>query len=1132
MPQKDNSKEIFDFDKESWEDLKKQKKFKNNSDVFRKSEELFDEDKIDYPISRQTISNFVNGHVVNDRLIYSLAIVFNVIPSKIIEMRKLKSHSEFPTPDLQSIPLHISINFEFLKSKFQEELKKEAPYYVERTLTSINENRTWTVERILESNRNFIILGEPGIGKTTFIKRLSLNAIERKSTPINIDLRSIDQGFESLKTEVLAEAYEKFNVSEEYFPKIDFVFLFDHLEQTTSHIEKNINRLKAERILDHRQDQFIVCCRINSDSYYRNLHEMTPLFIDRLSLSDVKYILKNESIRQLNAREKINNRLLELGRNPQNLTLLMDIYKLREGTERGLDIARETEIYKEYVEEYINNEVAKRGVESISLDFKLGAIAALAFEMQHTQSQSIIKRTMIDSTFRKVLPVVAKKNNMPLEDGDVNRTIKEVVIEGIVSLSDRNHYVFIHDSLREFFCAWHLAKNIEEKTANNIILEKIQHPQKKIDPIWEKIIIFYAGLVDDITCIVSELCYFERNDIFLSNILLSGKCIAEANKTLDDNTYKLALDKILEEYLHTSYEFLTNMYLEMLVLTKNDRIVIKLINKLNFLDDSEIRKRIGTALEHIGSDEVIKQLIKILKNRIRKFQTIESTNEKSKKDNIIDLMEMMFEDETYDHNEQDMVENAIVILGHLRSEEAIEPIAEILQIEDWDGFDTLSYSAIEALGEIGSEKTINLLVNILYTSGTGMMRRSAAAALGQIGSARAIEPLINRLNDNDKDVRMGVAAALGQTRSARAIEPLINRLNDNDKDVRMGVAAALGQIDSDKVVDLLIPKLQDKKIDRRILAVKALKGKSSIKALEALIHLLEDKESSIRIETIHLLKNMNNESRIVEAIIKKLDDENKDVRLTAVEAFTWMPPIQAIEPLISRLNDIDEDPQVRSYAARSLVDYGSDKATEAIIENLDDQNKDVRSWCAISLGIAVDLGQVSAEIYEVTCDKLINRLMDEDKDVRISIIQELGRIGSEKSIEPLIEIFTIKEENNDIQATIANALGQIGSEKAVEPLIAKLDEENRKVRSWVAPDLTDIGITHTHPMLVDDQKLRYYIVQALGKIGSEKVIGSLCKLLHQDFLKETIVNALYHISIGTGVKITQNLIDTHRTNTK
>ncbi|MDP6364523.1 MAG: HEAT repeat domain-containing protein, partial [Candidatus Poseidoniia archaeon] len=68
---------------------------------------------------------------------------------------------------------------------------------------------------------------------------------------------------------------------------------------------------------------------------------------------------------------------------------------------------------------------------------------------------------------------------------------------------------------------------------------------------------------------------------------------------------------------------------------------------------------------------------------------------------------------------------------------------------------------------------------------------------------------------------------------------------------------------------------------------------------------------------------------------------------------------------------------------------------------------------------------------------------------------ELGKLGDERAVEPLIEV--LGDESKMIGVNAARALGEIGDVRAVEPLIKALDDEYGEVCEYAARALGQIG---------------------------------------------------------------------------
>jgi len=537
-----------------------------------------------------------------------------------------KSTSEFGKPDyLNSLKKHL-----------EQELEKI--HYVSRTLRSASddegkwieigspgyyeEGKEWTEEEILDSKANFLITGESGIGKTTILQKLRLEAAKKKRIPVYIDLRGIGRSFEALKKEVLAEVYRMLKLSDRDFQKERFVFLFDHLDQAVSSMDESIRELVAERTPYGREDQYIVCCRINYDSQFKYLlTSFNLIVIEKLSSLQVWEILEQNDIERFNYISNTNFRLIEFGRNPFCLKLLIEIFKEWKRTGKELDITRETGIYEEYVKVYINSEARKRKTGRISPELMKGTLASLAFRMQESESSGVTLRTESEEYLRIEIPVVAEKCKIKLEENDIGITIEEIISEGLIYLSpDRNQYLFAHDSLRDFFYAWHLAKNLEEEKALRIILDKmaddafieITYPIVMKDLYlskWQRIVTFFAGLKDDATSLLNMIIEKDQaqGGIFTDNLGIVSGCVVEA-KSISSELLNLIVNKVLGAYLcgKILYDQLSLFWTSQSV--RGEYIVEKLVDQLGN-KNHVIREAAAFALGRMKVDEAIETLI-------------------------------------------------------------------------------------------------------------------------------------------------------------------------------------------------------------------------------------------------------------------------------------------------------------------------------------------------------------------------------------------------------------------------------------------------------------------------------------------------------------------------------------------
>ena len=92
---------------------------------------------------------------------------------------------------------------------------------------------------------------------------------------------------------------------------------------------------------------------------------------------------------------------------------------------------------------------------------------------------------------------------------------------------------------------------------------------------------------------------------------------------------------------------------------------------------------------------------------------------------------------------------------------------------------SMRITAIMALGERKEKAAVDPMIGIL-TRDYPPVQSSAAFALGEIGDERAVEILLKQMKDGESDtIRINSAIALGKIGKETAVKPLIDRLRDN-----------------------------------------------------------------------------------------------------------------------------------------------------------------------------------------------------------------------------------------------------------------------------------------------------------------------------------------------------------------
>jgi HEAT repeat protein len=214
--------------------------------------------------------------------------------------------------------------------------------------------------------------------------------------------------------------------------------------------------------------------------------------------------------------------------------------------------------------------------------------------------------------------------------------------------------------------------------------------------------------------------------------------------------------------------------------------------------------------------------------------------------------------------------------------------------------------------------------------------------------------------------------------------------------------------------------------------------------------------------------------RDVNGLIRAMNDEERGIRLAAIEALGAIGDPRAVEPLIAALQD--DSWGVRSYAAAALGAIGDVRAVKPLSYLIRDSKKVVRKASAEALAKIGPLADPESLAWY--------RVALEQWDQAVSL--------GEAAVEPLIAALG----NGEVDA--AKALGEVGSARATEPLVAVLKDRDHYLRKAAAKSLEQIGLPS------DPLMLAWYAVEVgdwdqadqLGAATVEPLIFKLTEFQH------------------------------------
>jgi len=939
---------------------------------------------------------------------------FNAMKSEFETIKDITAIGQKEPIPLEEI--YVSLRLCEKTTEHEVPFEKEGKIFAEELVEKEMAKRKAEREKVLDAEgalKDFdklVIVGVPGSGKTTFLKHLALKSCkenlekqERTCVPIPIILRELFEKGKELR-EYINDVFEKYQFPQaKDFAEKDLkegkcrLLLdgFDELatKENQDKIAEKIRRFTAK----YPKSQTIVTSRVAG--YHDELKEFTALELMEFDDGQIERFIENwfgktdsERARSMFGAIMENEQIKALARNPLMIAIIAIIYE----EDKKLPQKRAS-LYQRCIEVLLSKwDKQKKLKNKYPSDKKEFILRKLAF-YGHISNKRILTEEEVMEEMLKYFPQIQ------LQEEDVKPLLDEIWQRSyLLRQISMDTYDFLHLSFQEYFTALELK---EQPDGISTIIKHLSEPW------WEEPTLLYAGISKDATGLILRIKEEVREDIFYSNLMLFGKCIADADFT-EPSLREEAINNLWSLYQTAEFEPLKEKAVKVLSFIKADNIIDLLRGDLE-RKEGVVRWGAADALGDIRSEKAIEPLITALAT----------------------------------DKESGVRWGAASALGRIGSEKAIEPLIKALATDKESG---VRWGAASALGRIGSERAIEPLIKVLATDKESDVRVRAADALGDIRSEKAIELLIKALaTDKESDVRVRAAYALGSVGSEKAIEPLITALaTDKESDVRERAAYALGSVGSEKAIEPLIKALAtDKRSVVRGRAAYALGRRGSEKAIEPLIKALTtDKRSGVRGRAASALGDTGSE-KAIEPLIKALAiDEKSGVRGSAASALGDTGSEKAIEPLIKALA-IDEKSNVRGRAADALGDIRSEKVIKPLIKALATDKESGVRW-----GAASALGRIGSE---KAIEPLITALAtDKEISVRWRAAYALGRTGSEKAIEPLIKALTTDKESG-VREGAAYALGRIGSERAIEPLKNALKDRGQ----WIGDRVKDTAFT-------------------------------------------------------------------------
>lgn len=406
--------------------------------------------------------------------------------------------------DLESIYVNVKCLGNLVRDYYDENLENK---YRESKQRRFNFRDDGKKDGLLLANQEqyLMVLGDPGIGKSTFLRKVGLEALKGKQgsyqhplTPVLLELKNFKEN--EINIQVLIEEEFKIcgfpNVEKSISNKLEkgeLLILLDGLDEVpTANVNNVIEKIK-DFVDRHYKNRFILSCRTAARTHLQRFTDIEIVeFDDQQIQSFIEHWFsseldrKNETAKncwELLQKEEYKS-AKELAHTPLLLTFLCLVYDENQSfpTNRSRLYQNALRILLETWS--AEKRLPNRGLvyENLSIEQEEILLSEVAYQNFVADKLFLEKREVV-----KQIKDHLKQNLNAPQHLDGEKVLKTIEIEqGILVERARDIYSFSHLTLQEYLTAQYIYDNdlIEEAVKNHITETR-----------WQEVFLLVAGLM-------------------------------------------------------------------------------------------------------------------------------------------------------------------------------------------------------------------------------------------------------------------------------------------------------------------------------------------------------------------------------------------------------------------------------------------------------------------------------------------------------------------------------------------------------------------------------------------------------------------------------------------------------------
>ena len=844
------------------------------------------------------------------------------------------------------------------------------------------------LEGVLKENSRMVVLGDPGSGKTTFLKFLALTFakgkgystrkldIDKEFLPILVPIKAYADGLQQDLSLPLGDYISQYyrglefpNLSELFKHELDVgncLILLDGLDEVVSAGDRKLIVERIENFVRrYPNNHYVVTSRIAGYEKARLNSQFAHFVTLRFEEEEIEefvrkwcYAFETTTGEAFDAKRRASeqaNELLKvimntpsvkrLAANPLLLTIIALIFYL------GAKLPnRRVELYQLCIETLAETWNRARSLSGRPVDVLLGdrqlderyvvkILSPIAFRLHEQSPAGVMSREKLEE---QLIEYFCDYEQFPRGKAEqLSADFVELIREqsGILMETGHQMFGFMHQTFEEYLAARYLAG---KRKVLEVIGEKLHNPN------WREVILLAAGslegeIADDF---VREILKADSSyeDILHRDLLLAGRCVAD-DVDMSPKLRNEIVDRLVDLHINTPYSKLREEILRIFESSQGslgwERVKGRLIEKVKGgTDDEQVKAISAIAYLKITDGQVIDIVFELANSENEKVMPeavktlVELHSLVGREDLINKLLEFM---ESKNEKLQIKSINALAPLDwtKIMNKSIMSMLLEFVESEN-EGLQLAVFQTLLSVPrKMGGDERLGIEKKLLklMDSKNEEIQSEAIRGLGRQAGEKLIGgELINNflelISSESEKVRLAAAYGLSELQdhwNSEVVNKLLKFVDSNDEKIQAVAVAALGRTLKEEAANKFLELID---------------GQSEIVQVRAICAMIGYVDFGIaRVHTIIYPPVKVNEKKFVNKLLMALECGSEQVQAAALWALIELNKGEQIEgKIINAFESESESLHHVGMCGLAKLGIKNEKVTKRLLKDVESEN--------------------------------------------------------------------------------------------------------------------------------------------------------------------------------------------------